>query len=172
MQPPLRWETDSISEHLQACTSTAALVLALFIVIVSGALISAVDPGIKTVGDGIWYAWVTMATVGYGDVVPVSPAGRVIGAILILLGLVLFSLITANIAAFLLSGDVERVEQEETATARRLNRIQEQLDRIERCMERLDGVKRRVPPRRTRVVADGVRVNDAGHAPSMDDVQR
>ncbi len=68
---------------------------------------------------------------------------------------------------------LETLPVEETALARRLNRIQEQLDRIERCMERLDaGAKRRVPPRRARVVTGGGRANDAGHAPSMDDAQR
>jgi voltage-gated potassium channel len=77
------------------------LVIALLVTLVAGILISTVDPGIKSIEERIWYAWVTLATVGYGDVVPKSTAGRVIGVVLIFLGLVFFSLITANIAAFL-----------------------------------------------------------------------
>lgn len=108
------------------------LILAFMVALISGVLLSAIDPGIPSISDGIWYAWVTITTVGYGDVVPTTGAGRVIGAILILLGLVLFSLVTANVAAFILSSDVEKVEREETALAKRLDMMQAQLDRIER----------------------------------------
>ncbi len=110
------------------------LLVAGIIALVAGILLSAIDPGIPTIEDGIWYAWVTLATVGYGDIVPVSGTGRVIGAILILMGLGLFSLITANVAAFLLSGDVEKVEREETLLVKRLEALEEQLTRIEQSL--------------------------------------
>jgi voltage-gated potassium channel len=132
-----------LQEVLRRNQLGVTLVVALLIVLVAGVLLSTIDPNIQSIGDGIWYAWVTMATVGYGDVVPTSLAGRILGGILIFLGMVLFSLITANIAAFLLSGNVERVEKdmekvekEESELSRRLDRIQKQLDRIERQLER------------------------------------
>lgn len=83
------------------------LLVAIVITVVSGILISQVDPAISSIGDGIWFAWVTVTTVGYGDVVPKSTAGRLIGGVLTFLGLVFFSLISANIAAFLVRRDVE-----------------------------------------------------------------
>ncbi|MDA3807280.1 MAG: ion channel [Thiomicrorhabdus sp.] len=60
--------------------------------------------------DGVWYAIVTITTVGYGDVVPTSDGGRVFGVVLILFGVVFFSLVSANIAAFLIGSDQRKSE--------------------------------------------------------------
>ena len=60
--------------------------------------------------DGIWYAVVTITTVGYGDVVPTTDAGRIFGMVLILFGVVFFSLVAANIAAFLIGSDQRKLE--------------------------------------------------------------
>src|SRR6185436_15296796 len=42
-----------------------------------------------TFGDGVWWAIVTLATVGYGDIVPTTPWGRVLGGITIIFGVTL-----------------------------------------------------------------------------------
>ncbi len=60
--------------------------------------------------DGAWYAIVTITTVGYGDVVPNTENGRIFGAILILFGVLFFSLVSANIAAFLIGSDQKKME--------------------------------------------------------------
>jgi voltage-gated potassium channel len=57
------------------------------------------DSNIYSFWDGIWWAVVTMATVGYGDKYPVSPGGRFVGLILICSGVGLMSLFTATIAS-------------------------------------------------------------------------
>ncbi len=88
------------------------LVTALIIIILSGILIAGIDPNIHTFLDGIWWAWVTVSTVGYGDVVPVSGIGRVFAAFLILMGLALFSVLTANFSAFFLQKEVKKVKRE------------------------------------------------------------
>ena len=113
------------------------LSIAIVITVVSGIVISQVDPAISSIGDGIWFAWVTLTTVGYGDVVPESTAGRLIGGVLIFLGLIFFSLITANIAAFLVRRDVETVERKEGTFHHQIKDLQTQLDRIEQSVERL-----------------------------------
>jgi len=77
---------------------------------VSGAIFSAIENTEFT--NGLWYALVTITTVGYGDVVPASDHGRMFGALLILFGVVLFSLVTANILAFLIGSEQRRTEQE------------------------------------------------------------
>ena len=60
------------------------------------------DGNIKTASDALWYSLVTMSTVGYGDRFPVSNLGRIIGAIIIIVGVGLFGTITGFLAnAFL-----------------------------------------------------------------------
>ncbi len=113
------------------------LLIAIVVTVVSGIVISQVDPAISSIGDGIWFAWVTLTTVGYGDVVPETTAGRLIGGVLIFLGLIFFSLIMANIAAFLVRRDVEKVERKEGALGHEIKDLQAQLDRIEQSIERL-----------------------------------
>ncbi|MDH4215925.1 MAG: potassium channel family protein [Gallionella sp.] len=111
------------------------LLVAFFTIILSGVIISHLDPSIGTVWDGMWWAWVTMATVGYGDVVPHSGAGRLFASLLIIFGVVVLSMLTASLAAFFIGGDVEKVEREEKAADRQLREISERLERIEHLLE-------------------------------------
>jgi voltage-gated potassium channel len=104
------------------------------VVLMFGVAIAFLDPAIENPMQGIWWAWVTVTTVGYGDVVPSSVEGRVLAGILILLGVALFSLLTANISAFLLGEDQEREERELRG---RLQDIQNRLERIEAHLEEL-----------------------------------
>jgi len=60
---------------------------------------------IKTAGDGIWWAIATVTTVGYGDFTPVTPEGRAIAVVLMLVGIAMLSVITANVAAYLVQRD-------------------------------------------------------------------
>lgn len=62
--------------------------------------------------DGIWYAIVTITTVGYGDIVPQTESGRIFGAILIVFGVLFFSLVTANFSAFLIGSEQRKLEKE------------------------------------------------------------
>lgn len=57
------------------------------------------NSNINSVWDGVWWAIVTMGTVGYGDKYPVTAAGRVVGILLIFSGIGLMSLFTATIAS-------------------------------------------------------------------------
>ena len=54
---------------------------------------------INSIWDGIWWAIVTMGTVGYGDKYPMTGGGRVVGIVLIFTGIGLMSLITATVAS-------------------------------------------------------------------------
>ncbi len=123
-----------LSQHRLGTT----LLVALVTMVLSGFMIVRLDPSIGTVWDGMWWAWVTMATVGYGDVVPHNGPGRLFGSLLILFGVVLLSLLTANLAAFFIGSDVKQVEQEERQADRLLQEISGRLDRIEHQLENLD----------------------------------
>jgi len=63
---------------------------------------------LRKLWDGIWWAFVTTTTLGYGDVVPRTPGGRVTAIVLMFSGVVFLSLITATIASVL----VERKARE------------------------------------------------------------
>ena len=111
------------------------LMVALVAMVLSGIIMSRIDPSIGSVWDGMWWSWVTMATVGYGDVVPHTGAGRLFAALVILFGVVLISLLTANLSAFFIGGDVEKIEHEERETDRLLKDMSARLARIERLLE-------------------------------------
>lgn len=110
------------------------LAIALVVVVISGMLVTRIEPRMGSIYDGIWWAWVTVFTVGYGDIAPQTPTGRLFGGMLILFGVGLISLLTANLAAFLIGSEVEKVEQEEQQTDRLLRDVLERLERLEAMM--------------------------------------
>jgi len=99
---------ESLSDNKLGTT----LVSALIITLLSGIFLSGFDPGIASLWDGIWWAWVSVTTVGYGDVVPVSGLGRIFGALLILMGLVLFTVLIANFSAIFVGRGESKARKE------------------------------------------------------------
>lgn len=118
------------------------LVISLLLIVMAGLLMSAIDPSVQSPWDGIWWAWVTVTTVGYGDIVPTSAAGKLFGALLILLGVGLFSLMTASFSSFFIGRDVSKVEQEIEKDVGRLQReefdIHATIERIGRSLTSLE----------------------------------
>jgi voltage-gated potassium channel len=91
------------------------------------------QPGstINDLGDGLWWAFVTCTTVGYGDEFPVTVTGRVIAVLLMLVGISGLSAITASVAAYFVSADDEDASRQDQAElVDRLSRIESQLDRL------------------------------------------
>jgi voltage-gated potassium channel len=87
------------------------------------------DTTIKSFSDGLWWAFSTVTTAGYGDAVPTTAVGRAFAVVLMLVGIGLFGHLTASLASFL----IRRDEQPEDAERRE---IRERLDRIERLLTR------------------------------------
>lgn len=61
------------------------------------------DANITTASDALWYTIVTISTVGYGDQYPVTTAGRVVGAMIIVVGVAIFGSFTGYLANLFLS---------------------------------------------------------------------
>jgi voltage-gated potassium channel len=61
--------------------------------------------------DALWWGISTMTTVGYGDVTPVTPEGRIAATILMVLGIGLFSAVTATVTSFLLESDRDPLDE-------------------------------------------------------------
>ncbi|WP_406182589.1 potassium channel family protein [Streptomyces sp. NBC_01006] len=72
---------------------------------------------IKNLGDAVWWSFTTMTTVGYGDHSPTTGLGRVLAVGLMLSGIALLGVVTANIAAWFISRFErdDRVERAQTA---------------------------------------------------------
>ena len=70
-----------------------------FFIFLFGYLFYDSEPDVRNLGDGIWWALVTITTVGYGDITPVTTLGRVVASSLMLLGLGLIATITAIVSA-------------------------------------------------------------------------
>ena len=66
-----------------------------------------VNQAVESPLDALWWGITTMTTVGYGDVTPVTPEGRLAAVVLMVLGIGLYSAITATITSFLLAPDRE-----------------------------------------------------------------
>lgn len=64
---------------------------------------------IRGLGDALWYAVVTMTSTGYGDIVPTTVAGRVVGALLMFGGVTVLSVVTATVASVLVA---QRIKEE------------------------------------------------------------
>ncbi|MEU2544580.1 potassium channel family protein [Streptomyces roseolus] len=61
------------------------------------------DGNIRTLGDAVWWSFTTMTTVGYGDHAPTTGLGRVLAVGLMLSGIALLGVVTANIAAWFIA---------------------------------------------------------------------
>ena len=93
------------------------VVLTLAVALLAGFVVTLLDEeDFPSFGVGAWWALVTLATVGYGDVVPTTPWGRVVGSGVILFGITFLSFLTATVTSLFVSNDQERKAAEVAAT--------------------------------------------------------
>jgi voltage-gated potassium channel len=88
---------------------------------------------IRTGADAFWWAFVTITTVGYGDLYPTSGPGRLMAMILMTIGVGIFAVLTSYLASFLFGANDEQQDvsslQDELKALRQENAaMREQLD--------------------------------------------
>ncbi|WP_310388769.1 potassium channel family protein [Roseateles sp.] len=88
------------------------LALAMLVLFFCGVGFWALEPRVPNLGDGLWLAFTTAATVGYGDIVPTTPASKIFSVFVVLLGYAVLSLVTAAIASFWVETSERRMEQD------------------------------------------------------------
>jgi voltage-gated potassium channel len=86
------------------------LVLAGVVLLLCGAGFWWLEPRTPTLADGLWLAFTTAATVGYGDIVPTTAASRIFAVFVVLLGFGVLSLVTAAIATAWIETEERRIE--------------------------------------------------------------
>lgn len=122
--------------HESLTARRAAVIIAAFTVLITiagGILVRVLDQKeYHTIGKGIWFALQTVTTVGYGDVTPEQPNGRVIAGVIMLTGIGFIAVITASVTSSLVESSRRRFAgQAEADLTRRLEDITERLARIE-----------------------------------------
>lgn len=109
------------------------------------------DPEVKTLHDGLWLAFSTAATVGYGDMVPSSTASRVFSVFVVLLGYGVLSLVTASVAAMFVGSQERKVEREILGDMHReMRELRQEIDRLRQevhaSRQVLEGAMASTPP--------------------------
>src|SRR3954447_12005841 len=102
--------------------------ITLFFVVIAGAAQATFDAKeFHSVWDGIWWAVVTVTTVGYGDLYPKTVGGRVIGMLVMLIGIGFIAVLTATVASQFVK--TERGE-EHTEIVEALNQVKQELSEL------------------------------------------
>jgi voltage-gated potassium channel len=91
------------------------------------------EPRAETLSDGLWLAFTTAATVGYGDIIPSTHASRIFSVIVVLLGLAVLSLVTASVAAMLVQVEEREVEND---LMRELSALRAEVRQLRDAVER------------------------------------
>jgi voltage-gated potassium channel len=122
--------------------AAATLILAL----VSGLVMTLVDEkDFPSYGISVWWAIVTLATVGYGDVVPTTVPGRVVGSFVIIAGVTFLAFLTATVTSLFVSSDQEAARERELAQRKTADKeLRELLHRLE---ERLSAIESKIEKR-------------------------
>ncbi len=77
------------------------IILTFTLILMGGVLIHYAEE--MSIQDGIWWAFVTATTVGYGDISPVTPVGRMIATVLMIVGIGLIGSLTSTITSYFLN---------------------------------------------------------------------
>ena len=102
---------------------TAAVLVFVCAGLVTFAERNAKGANIHDFGQGLWWAIVTVTTVGYGDRYPTTPFGQGVAVLLMLVGIGLIGTLTATVASYF-------VQEKTTATEERLERIEALLSQL------------------------------------------
>jgi voltage-gated potassium channel len=111
--------------------------VATLLALLTAVLERLIDPAFNTFPEALWFSISTVSTVGYGDYVPESGAGRIIATGLMLTGLGLIPVITSVVVSILVHQRSGEAREEELKD---LHQILERLDSLDR---RLDGLESR-----------------------------
>lgn len=98
------WRTSSTVRGILSTNGLAQVLAVSGLTVLGGGLaIRAVEPELGNFWDALWWAVVTSTTVGYGDLSPADPVGRIIAGILMLVGIGTIGMLTGSIATYFIS---------------------------------------------------------------------
>ena len=123
----------------------------LTVALLAGFVVTIVDKeDFPNYGTAVWWAVVTLGTVGYGDVVPHTEWGRVVGSVVIIVGVTFIAFLTAVVTSLFveeeqkthrtLIEDAQRAYQDETR--RVLEDVSSRLSTVETLLREMQGQRR------------------------------
>ena len=144
--------SDEVLEFAEKTKLFYGLAIYLFVIIFGSAAVfyieRGVNPDLHSLGDGFWYMIQTITTVGYGDVVPVTHAGKIIGLIAMFTAIAFSSLLTATTTSALIEKfrkerDVVKKQNKETIGSlfKKLDDIENQITEIKSKTDSLNEIK-------------------------------
>lgn len=122
--------------HIERFLAAASLLLLNGVLIVFFYERSAPEANITTLGSAIWWAIVTVSTVGYGDLYPVTVGGRVVAGGIMAIGILTLAVVTAQVSSSFVDQAARRRAEvpppaDPPLELRHLTELHERLDRIE-----------------------------------------
>ena len=116
-------------QRLTLARAVRTIVLVALMMVLAGALLARiVEPSTFTdIGLSLWWSVTTLTTVGYGDIVPHTTGGRLVGAALMLAGVSLIPLVTSIAVSILTYKRTQELHDEQVAS---LAQIEQQLEEL------------------------------------------
>ena len=110
-------------------------VLSLILIFIAffGFIFFITEPDVKSFSDGLWWALVTITTVGYGDITPLTSIGRLVASALMFLGLGLIASLTAVISVKFIQSFVDHHTNDDVLE--KLEEMQKDIDEIKRKIQ-------------------------------------
>ena len=115
--------------------ATVALISLLMVIFSSIAILhleNAPESNIKTSSDALWWAFVTITTVGYGDKFPITHEGRIVAAFLMTAGVGLFGTFTAYVASSFMEVEQKKEEGEIHKLIGEVRLLREKIELLEK----------------------------------------
>jgi voltage-gated potassium channel len=142
MQRPRRAFQRFLENPASLRYATVAIISVTVAMVVIGALVIRIfDPDeFPNIGESLWFTLQTVTTVGYGDITPADPVGRVVASLIMLTGIGFLTVVTASITSLFVQAAGRRVADEGSdAASDALARIEASLASISERLDRLEG---------------------------------
>jgi cell division protein FtsB len=95
----LKKEIKKITEFIQETHLDRLLIVIITLIIISSITLFIIDKSFNDFGAVLWFVFITLSGVGYGDIVPSTTSGRIVSVLIIYIGIILFSILTGAITS-------------------------------------------------------------------------
>jgi voltage-gated potassium channel len=148
-QPIERRLNRLVSEPVSVRTAVSVIASGIAVVVVAAAVaMRLLDRSeYPHLGRALWWAIQTVTTVGYGDVTPAHPSGRIVAVVVMLFGIAFLAILTAVIASsFVARAEAQRARLDAAVDERQDERMNARLDDLTARLERIEQLVSRLSP--------------------------